>query len=69
MVNKIKSALSKFPEIIIQDDRVETAKKSITAYQSKMRNEEEKKNKIEKEVEKALAVRNQAIELGVEIPA
>ena len=34
-----------------------------------MRNEEEKKNKIEKEVEKALAVLNQAKELGVEIPA
>lgn len=69
LVNKIKSALSKFPEIIIQDDRVETAKKSISAYQNKMRNEEEKKDNIKKKVEKALAVLNQAKELGVEVTA
>ena len=69
LVNKIKSALSKFPEIIVQDDRVETTKKSITAYQNKMSKENEKAESVEKKLKKAIAVLNQAKELGIEIPA
>ena len=50
LVDKIKSALSSFPEININDEKVESVQSKILSYDNKLKKEEEQKQKqIEKE--------------------
>ena len=50
LVDKIKSALSSFPEININDEKVESVESKILSYENKLKKEEEQKQKqIEKE--------------------
>ena len=50
LVDKIKSALSSFPEININDEKVESVQSKILSYENKLKKEEEQKQKqIEKE--------------------
>jgi len=44
LVDKIKSALSSFPEININDEKVESVENKILSYENKLKKEEEKKN-------------------------
>jgi len=44
LVDKIKSTLSSFPEININDEKVESVENKILSYENKLKKEEEKKN-------------------------
>jgi tetrahydromethanopterin S-methyltransferase subunit G len=52
IVERVKSALSKIPQIKVNDEKVETVKKRLTALETRVTKQLEKQKKVAKKLEK-----------------
>jgi hypothetical protein len=64
IVEKVKSALSKIPQVKLNEERVEPVKQKLTAYFSKLEKEKEKERLREFKLKLVKSRLNQTAEIG-----